>query len=202
MLVENNSATAGQPDDFTKRILCSDGNCIGVIGADGLCKECKKPYKVENEEDDFDADVENFERQRQQHHKIEQKKSSRNLLLLFVAAIFILGYFGTNNNEKTKHNAVVTETPKTAEQLRKEKIEHGFSAWDGSHRELERIIKKSTNDPDSYEHVETVYSDKGDYLIVKTTFRGKNTFGGVVKNWVTAKADLNGNIIEVISQGP
>lgn len=58
------------------------------------------------------------------------------------------------------------------------------------------------NDPDSYEHVETVQLDKGDYIIVKTTFRGKNAFGGIVKNWVMAKTDLNGNIIEVISQGP
>ncbi len=26
------------------RILCSDGACIGVIGPDGKCKECGKPY--------------------------------------------------------------------------------------------------------------------------------------------------------------
>ena len=33
------------PDkDWVNRTLCSDGNCIGVIGADGLCKECGKPY--------------------------------------------------------------------------------------------------------------------------------------------------------------
>jgi hypothetical protein len=30
-------------DDWENRILCSDGNCIGVIGADGRCKECGKP---------------------------------------------------------------------------------------------------------------------------------------------------------------
>ena len=58
------------------------------------------------------------------------------------------------------------------------------------------------NDPDSYDHFETVYWDKGDHLIVRTTFRGKNAFGGVVKNWVKAKVDLNGNVIEVIEQGP
>jgi hypothetical protein len=98
MFDKHNPGVGEQRDDFSKRVLCSDGNCIGVIGADGLCKECKKPYKVENEEDDFDAEVENFERQRQEHNKAEGKKSSRNLLLLFVAAIFILGYFGTNNN--------------------------------------------------------------------------------------------------------
>lgn len=65
-----------------------------------------------------------------------------------------------------------------------------------------KLIKKTMNDPDSYKHEETVYWDKGDHLIVKTTFRGKNVFGGVVKNWVIAKSDLDGNILEVISQGP
>jgi hypothetical protein len=29
-------------DDWTSRQLCSDGNCIGVIGPDGRCKECGK----------------------------------------------------------------------------------------------------------------------------------------------------------------
>ena len=31
--------------DWENRILCSDGNCIGVIGLDGRCKECGKPYE-------------------------------------------------------------------------------------------------------------------------------------------------------------
>jgi hypothetical protein len=30
--------------DWDNRVLCRDGNCIGVIGADGRCKECGKPY--------------------------------------------------------------------------------------------------------------------------------------------------------------
>ena len=30
-------------DEWEKRQLCSDGNCIGVIGPDGCCKECGKP---------------------------------------------------------------------------------------------------------------------------------------------------------------
>jgi len=32
-------------DDWENRVLCSDGNCIGVIGPDGKCKECGKPYE-------------------------------------------------------------------------------------------------------------------------------------------------------------
>lgn len=30
--------------DWQNRILCSDESCIGVIGPDGRCKECGKPY--------------------------------------------------------------------------------------------------------------------------------------------------------------
>ena len=37
------------PDDFSDRILCSDGSCIGVINKDGVCSECGKPH-VENGE--------------------------------------------------------------------------------------------------------------------------------------------------------
>lgn len=125
-------------------------------------------------------------------------KSSRAVgCLTIIAIIFLIGIiaslFSTDKSDKT---------PKTQQEIRKEQIQTHFSAWDGSHRGLTKLIKKSMNDPDSYEHVETVYWDKGDHLIVKTTFRGKNAFGGVVKNWIMAKVDLNGNVIEVLSQGP
>lgn len=32
--------------EWGSRRLCSDGNCIGVIGADGRCKECGKPSEA------------------------------------------------------------------------------------------------------------------------------------------------------------
>jgi hypothetical protein len=43
-------APAPQDDgssDFSKRVLCSDGNCIGVINEQGFCKICGKPYTGE-----------------------------------------------------------------------------------------------------------------------------------------------------------
>lgn len=45
---EPSEAEAASDDsDWDRRILCSDGNCIGVIGPDGRCKECGKPYDSE-----------------------------------------------------------------------------------------------------------------------------------------------------------
>jgi hypothetical protein len=113
-------------------------------------------------------------------------------------------------DEKVKYYSEKYEELKKEEQkrqkrariaaARKEKIESQFSAWNGAHRNLESLIKQSMNDPDSFKHVETVYWDKGDHLIVQTTFRGRNAFGGMVKNTVLAKVSLEGQILEVIDQ--
>lgn len=37
--------------EWENRKLCSDPACIGVIGTDGRCKECDKPYEGEAFED-------------------------------------------------------------------------------------------------------------------------------------------------------
>lgn len=34
-------------EEWDRRILCSDGNCIGIVGPDGRCKTCGKPYEGE-----------------------------------------------------------------------------------------------------------------------------------------------------------
>ncbi len=36
---------AGEGFDPGKRLACSDGMCIGIIGPDGKCTECGKPYE-------------------------------------------------------------------------------------------------------------------------------------------------------------
>jgi len=82
---------------------------------------------------------------------------------------------------------------------RSELINSQFSGWDGSHRELKNYITGSMNDPESYEHIETKYVDKGDNIIIITRFRGNNAFGGKVVNTIRAKVDLQGNIIEILN---
>lgn len=37
-------------NDWETRTLCSDGNCIGIIGNDGRCKECGKPLDPDSPE--------------------------------------------------------------------------------------------------------------------------------------------------------
>ena len=115
-----------------------------------------------------------------------------------------LSFYETKYADKVERRRAAAERKKKEAErtaAREKQIEAQFSAWDGSHRNLERAIEQSMNDPDSYEHVETVYWDMKSHLVVKTTFRGKNAFGGLVINWVKAKVDLNGNVLAVIGQG-
>ena len=36
--------------NLEERVLCSDDTCIGLVGPDGRCKECGKPYESEEQE--------------------------------------------------------------------------------------------------------------------------------------------------------
>jgi len=89
-----------------------------------------------------------------------------------------------------------------ATKKRRDDIEEQFSAWDGSHRALTKYVKEQMNDPDSFEHVETKYWDMKDHLIVSMTFRGKNAFGGTVKNIVKAKVSLDGKQLTILETYP
>ncbi len=126
---------------------------------------------------------------------------------ILLALIFILSGIqkisvpSINSSPSTPTSTINAKT-ETPEEIRKKQISKGFSLWDGSHRQLEKIIKNAMNDPDSFKHDETTYVDNGSYLTVKMTYRGKNRFGAMVKNWVVAKTDLDGNIINIISNGP
>lgn len=42
---DESSRTDTPGSDWENRTLCSDESCIGVIGPNGRCKECGKPYK-------------------------------------------------------------------------------------------------------------------------------------------------------------
>lgn len=89
--------------------------------------------------------------------------------------------------------------PKTEEQIRRETIEEHFSPWAGEHNGLTQLVKKSLNDPESYDHDKTTYIDNGDHLIVTTTFRARNQYGGMSTHEIKAMTDLSGNVIKVLS---
>ena len=103
-------------------------------------------------------------------------------------------------------------------------IRNQFSAWDGSHVELEKLIISNLNDEKSYEHIETTYRDiateddrdeinqiladsgytqraqVGD-LFTQPQFSAKNAFGGVIKNTAFGIASYSDNTITLIDIG-
>lgn len=116
-----------------------------------------------------------------------------------ILGFFIIGLIGSLFSEKNPHTST-PEKPKTAAELHQEKIESQFSAWDGSHRALERYIKDHLKDPDSYEHIKTTYIENADKtLTIYTKYRAKNSFGGYVIESAIATATINGELITVNS---
>lgn len=80
---------------------------------------------------------------------------------------------------------------------RTHKVKRQFATFDGSNAYLKMYVRDNMNDPSSFEHIETTYSDKGNYLLVKMKFRGKNALGTKVVNVVTAKMDIDGNVLSI-----
>jgi hypothetical protein len=113
--------------------------------------------------------------------------------LVLVLLVFIVGGFIGFNSEVSED-----KKPKTPAEQRAEDIRKQFSPFDGSHYQLTKLIEASMKNPDSFDHVKTVYIDKGDYLIVETQYRGTNSFGAVVPGVIQAKVALNGDVLEIL----
>ena len=62
------------------------------------------------------------------------------------------------------------------------------------------VIEKSMDESRLGKHVSTIYQNKGSHLVVTTTFRAKNAFGGMVQNPVTARVSLDGPVREILNQ--
>lgn len=77
---------------------------------------------------------------------------------------------------------------------------HGFSSWDGSHIKLTRHVVSKLKDPDSFQHIETVFGDSPEHgFLVKMEYRAKNSFGGYVVDAVIAVCDKQtGELIAIV----
>ncbi|EKT3966457.1 hypothetical protein NTJ12_001519 [Flavobacterium psychrophilum] len=91
--------------------------------------------------------------------------------------------------EQQKQNEILAE--------RTHLIQRQFAGFSGANNYVEDAIKEIMNDPDSYEHIKTTYTDKGSYIIVYTKFRGTNSFGAKIIQNATAKVDIDGNVLSL-----
>jgi hypothetical protein len=132
--------------------------------------------------------------------KKQSAKETRLGCLVLLAFLGIIILWNINSDKKPESTAVtaVTAAPhlKTAAEIRKEKIAVCLYKWD---LVLQELLKKGMKNPKSYEQEPTEVSDMSDHLIMSTTYRGTNSFGGIVPNTVSAKVDINCNMIEMLS---
>lgn len=125
----------------------------------------------------------------------KHKSIAGKLALIFLGLMALFVFIMPDSKEATTNNAapdVAQQTPEPAQPARDPNAPESFlSAWDGSNRELVKLVKSAMNDPKSFEHVETRFIDRGNGLSLFMTYRGKNAFGGVVTNKVSAELDKN-----------
>lgn len=126
---------------------------------------------------------------------MKNQKTIAYVILAGIIFVFVLIFSASivKNGNKPAIDEMVTEEQDSIA-VRQKAIESQFSAWDGSHINLTKLIKRSMNDPASYEHVETKYWEYPDGLLVATTFRGNNAFGGKVLQTIKAEVTLQGTV--------
>ena len=150
--------------------------------------------------------------------QIAQEKAEAAKITDSDKALLIMAQYKLFSEDELKHFAEIedkyfnrltdaekTEVKADFERLYAQKkyqawIKGQFSSWDGSHTHLVDLLKKNLNDPKSFDHEKTTYSDKGDHLIVKMTYRAKNAFGALILQNVTAKSDYKTDTITITSQ--
>jgi len=91
------------------------------------------------------------------------------------------------------------EEKKKREKTRK-RIEPHFNKMDGSHINLVDRTKQIMVNPESFRHDSTVWTDEGDYVFIRMTFMEKNRTGAFVSSSVSARIDLDGNIIKIVKK--
>lgn len=106
----------------------------------------------------------------------------------------IVGYFSSIIHPPVHYDNVPLMIG--AEHDRRQLVDQSFSV-NGSHKGLTAHLKASMNDPESYQHLNTTFIDRGTFIIVTTTSLGKNAFGGTVKTTVRATTDLHGHVLTV-----
>lgn len=97
-----------------------------------------------------------------------------------------------------KQRADLNNKKAQSDKKKKDFEKNCFSSWDGSHRELVKLVKANMNDKKSFEHEKTTYTTLDDYAVVIMQFRGKNAFGNMVLNTVKAKVSYNCEVLEIM----
>lgn len=77
----------------------------------------------------------------------------------------------TAEEKKAIEDKKISDQKIADEEAKQKLIAKQFSAWNGEHIKLTRLIKQQMNDPKSFEHIESKYWEQDDHIIVVESFR-------------------------------
>ena len=74
-------------------------------------------------------------------------------------------------------------------------IARQFTLW-GTHTKLIEYVKEGMHNPNSFQHVDTLYIKNNTYISVTMTYRGTNAFGGIVTETITRRFTYEGEMLD------
>jgi len=204
-------------DDFSERILCSDGTCTGIINEKGFCNICGKPLQgwqergeqKRREEEQREEEIEEKKQQEEERRegkkreieKKEEKIDIKNLLQKEIARAKEEKRVKEQADEKRQEQAVRVFDPVVlaADQLKSElsnykQIEFGISDHDveihfGKNR---KVVVSSHGPKNEFIAVEEIEYEYPDYHVSKREFYFK-TLGETIYFLVRVCADFIAN---------
>ncbi len=102
-------------------------------------------------------------------------------------------------NKAFYSNIVETRENEARVEMAKKKYPEYFKTFNGSYYKIVDLVKKQMNDPSSFKHIDTrwEYGSGYRYARARMEYSGKNAFGGRVREAITVKIDIDGNIFEI-----
>ena len=117
-------------------------------------------------------------------------------LLIAAAILLTIILFGvyqcSQPTEVTEQELLDRAIAEDAEIMNRIKGLHCLSSWDGSNRSLVSFVKSGLQEPDSFEHVDTLVTPKSEETGlhgITMTYRARNGFGGVNLSRAIAEVD-------------
>lgn len=133
-----------------------------------------------------------------------KRRKKINKPILFITLVILLATCGTcimssDDDAGSQSNTTPHTEPEAPVTKWDAWVTKYTSAWDGSCSPVEKMIKASLNDPESYDHDATGYVPNEDtsLIVVTTRFRANNGFGAKMLAVYQATVDINGNVIDI-----
>lgn len=109
-------------------------------------------------------------------------------------SIIIVALFTTLSAASPDQNLMA----QSATNLKARQISKLFTGPDGTHLNLAIIIQAGLSNLDSFQHQQTTYVDKGEYLVVNMHYQAEGASGEAIDRFARAKVDFTGKVISIL----